>query len=36
MLSGYEIRYLDVSIERAIEELLLGLARLKGFTLSRL
>ncbi len=32
MLSGYEVRYLDVSIQRAIEDLLLGLARLKGFT----
>jgi hypothetical protein len=32
MLSGYEVRYLDVGIQRAIEDLLLGLARLKGFT----
>jgi len=31
MLSGYEVRYLDVGIQRAIEDLLLGLARLKGF-----
>jgi len=32
MLSGYEVRYLDVGIQRAIEDLLLGLVRLKGFT----
>jgi hypothetical protein len=32
MLSGYEVRYLDVGLQRAIEDLLLGLARLKGFT----
>jgi hypothetical protein len=32
MLSGYEVRYLDVGIQRAIEDLLLGLACLKGFT----
>jgi hypothetical protein len=32
MLSEYKVRYLDVGIQRAIEDLLLGLARLKGFT----